>query len=245
MGRRLDRIGTRTRGSLMRTSLLVAGLLMLVGVTPTEAQAPTARTLTLSFDEGGRVTLVAQNVAVRDILAEWARQCGCYIVNADRMPGTLTMPVQFEQATQSDVLESLLRQAAGYVLTPKRAGSQGISNYETIFILATSNPVAGAYVPPPAAPVGPPPPTTGSPDDEIPPVMPRTSMPVTPPPVAAQPASSNPFGSRTSGPSAFEPSAPTPAAPAPGAPTTVPAQRPAPGRTSPVVPIVPVPPPGR
>lgn len=216
---------------------------LLAATTPAAAQAPTQPVLSLSFDATGRVTLVAHQVTVRDILAEWARQCGCLIVNAARLGGEpLAVPVQFEHARQSDVLETLLRQAAGYVLTPKQAGSQSVSNYETIYILATSTPTAGAYVPPPpaAGPVGPQPPTTGSPDDEIPPVVPQMPMaepqaPDTPQP----PASSNPFGSRTGGRNPFD-TDPAPTAPAPGSPA--PAAPRAPGRA---VPIVAVPPSGQ
>lgn len=222
----------------MRKWLIGTGAVWILAMAAAaSAQAPSDRAITFSFDPDGRVNLTARNVSVSDILAEWARQCGCYIVNADRMTATLPTPVQFEHAAQSDVLESLLRQAAGYVLTPKRAGVQAISNYETIFILATSNPVAGAYVPPPAVPTGPPPPSQGSPDDELAPVVPINQPPL---PTQLQqaaeppPPSSNPFGTRTG---AFEPT-PSPQGTSPGTP----AQRPAPGRSVPVVPVVPVPP---
>jgi hypothetical protein len=134
------------------------------------AQAPPVRTLQLAFHPDGLVSLSAQNVSVREILAEWARQCGCYVVNWDKLAGgPLTVPLQFERAPQGKVLESLLRQAAGFVLTPRRAGSQAISNYETIYILATSTASAGTYVPPVTVPPAVMPmPTPGSPEDEIP-----------------------------------------------------------------------------
>lgn len=237
----------------MRNTMIGAGLVfsLLVTAGPAAAQMPEARALNLSFDAQGRVNLTAQNVTVREILAEWARLCGCLIVNAAQLPGgSLTTPIQFENASQSAVLESLLRQAAGYVLTPKRAGVQSASHYETIYILATSNPITGAYIPPPM-PAALPLPTAGSPDDEIPPIVPpgaagagQTSAP---PP--AQPASSNPFGS----PSVFGSGSPfggtppntTPTPPAqPG--TVAPAPPSTPGSVIPrpygtPVPIVPVP----
>ncbi|MEO7192886.1 MAG: hypothetical protein ABI051_17715 [Vicinamibacterales bacterium] len=135
------------------------------------AQAPTApRVLQLTFDADGSVNLEAQNVTVREILAEWARQCGCYIVNAQSLQGgPLTIPVAFPHAPQGKVLESLLRQAAGYTLTPRRAGSPSLSQYETIYIVATSAPSQTAYTPPaPQQPTT----TQGSPEDEIPPIVP-------------------------------------------------------------------------
>ena len=217
---------------------------------PAAGQMPTERTLRLAFNADGTVNLTARNVSAREILAEWARLCGCHVVNAERLTGgAIMMPLQFDGASQSSVLQSLLRQAAGYVLTPRRAAAQGASNYETIFILPTSNPTAAAYVPPPAnssAMV----PTRGGPDDELPPVVPIPSS------TAAAPqnmpsAPSNPFGSRTSAPSVFAPgSQRTNPSAAPGSgplPPVVPfpnGQGPLPGGGVPM-PIVAVPPPGQ
>lgn len=187
----------------MRTLLIgLTCSLVLASTSPAAAQMPSfERTLQLSFNADGTINLAAQNVTVRDILAEWARQCQCHVVNAEQLSGgVIMMPLQFERATQSAVLGSLLRQAAGYVLTPKRAGSPGGSNYETIFILATSNPVAGPYIPPPVT-VPSLLPTTGSPDDELPPVVPiRDPEPNPSTQTPAQAPSSNPFGSRSTSP---------------------------------------------
>jgi hypothetical protein len=192
------------------------------------------------------VNLAAQNVAVRDILAEWARQCGCFIVNADRLSGVVSTPMQFTHARQSDVLGSLLRQAAGYVLTPRRNGEPGVSNYETIYILPSSNAVAGVYVPPPVPAAAPALPTRGAPDDEIPPLTPLAPAGVAPgvvpqAPAAADPppASSNPFGSRTSQNPFTSPAPPSQSPGAPGASAPAPQQS-VPGRAVPIVPIVPV-----
>lgn len=205
----------------MRTFVIgvTLGLVLgLAGAAPVAAQpVSTERTLRLSFNADGTVTLAARNVTVREILAEWARQCQCFVVNAERLPGgAIMLPLQFENASQSTVLETLLRPAAGYVLTPRRAGARSASNYETIYILATSNPVAGAYVPPPTASFVP---TAGAPDDELPPVVPiptQSSAPARQAP--PQPASSSPFGSRTNSP--FVGSGPAPGtAVAPGFPT--------------------------
>jgi hypothetical protein len=157
----------------------VAGMLQ-VGAASAAAQTPD-RVLQLSFDTEGRVTLRAQHVTVREILAEWSRQCGCYLVNAEKLTGGPVMvPLLFEQQPQSVVLTSLLRQAAGYVLTPRRAGATGPSQYEVIYILATSHPTAGAFVPQaPSMPMPAPISTPGSPNNEIPPVA-ETPAPAPP-----------------------------------------------------------------
>lgn len=216
----------------MRTFVIgvTLGLVLAVGTPVSARQFSAARELHLSFNADGTVNLTARNVTARDILAAWARQCQCHVVNAERLPGgAIMLPLQFENASQSAVLESLLRQAAGYVLTPKRPGRQSASNYETIYILATSNPVAGAYVPPPTTSIVP---TTGAPDDELPPVVPIPLQSGAPSRQAPpqQPATSSPFGSRTNSPFVSITPVSGPAA-APG--TVVPGTAPTPGTVTP------------
>jgi hypothetical protein len=184
----------------MRTVVIGVMLVLAVG-SPVAAQSFSAdRQLRLSFNSDGTVNLVARNVTARDILLEWGRRCQCHVINAEQLTGgAIMLPLQFEHAAQSAVLESLLRQAAGYVLTPKRAGAPTASNYETIYILATSNPVATAYAPPPTPSVVA---TPGAPDDELPPVVPIPMQGAAParqaPPQS--PASSSAFPSRANSP---------------------------------------------
>jgi hypothetical protein len=221
--------------------LLFGGAIVLGAAGPARAQsAVTAPSLQLSFDASGTVNLTARNVTVRDILSEWQRQCGCYVVNAEKMPGgPLAIPIQFEHASQAAVLESLLRGAAGYALTPKRAGDTSVSNFETIYIVATSHAVAGAYVP--SVPIAPaiPMPTQGAPDDELPPVMPQppqgtSAQPAAPPAPGTSPTSA-PVPRQPGTPGSFVPITPvgTPqsTAPAPGTVTPAPPPMPLPQGT--------------
>jgi hypothetical protein len=175
---------------------IVAAAGLILGVAAAAAaQTSSARTLKLSFEADGTVSLAAQNVTVREILAEWARLCGCYVVNADRLAGApLTIPIEFTRAPQSRVLESLLRPAAGYVLTPRRSSSAAASLYETIYVLAssTATSVPGAYSAYTPAPAAVPLVTPGVPEDEIPPLPPLVPQPrmpsgPTPAPPAPQP----------------------------------------------------------
>jgi len=169
----------------MRRILLAA--VVIVGFAAAQAWAQTpapSRVLTLSFDADGRVNLKAQGVTIREILAEWARQCGCYIVNAQGITGgPIALPFQFDHATQRQVLESLLRQVSGFTLTPKREGSTSVSMYETIYITPTSVASQSTYT----API-----MSSTPDDEIPPVPtplrvdPNAGQPPQPPQQAGQ-----------------------------------------------------------
>src|SRR5688572_31768144 len=122
----------------------IAVLLFALGYPLDAAAQSPPRKLQLTFEGDGTVTLDAASVSSREVLAEWARQCGCLIVNAQNVPGTLDMPVLFTRARQEIVLASLLRRAAGYALTPRRVGMTGPSQFETIYVLPTSNPSAAA-----------------------------------------------------------------------------------------------------
>jgi hypothetical protein len=96
----------------------------------------------------GRVTLIADDVPLRQILAEWARVGQTRIVNADKLVGP---PVTLQLVDQPEgvVLEILLRSAAGYMAAPRPAGTPGTSVYDRIMILATSRAPAVTNTPPP------------------------------------------------------------------------------------------------
>jgi hypothetical protein len=165
------------------TRLITAGILIIASIAGPSAAAaqPPARTLKLTFEADGTVTLNAASVSVREVLLEWARLCGCLIANAQNLAGTIDVPVQFDHSPQAVELGSLLRKSAGYILTPRSAGMTGPSEFETVYVLATSNPVAAPvpYSPSPSF-VSPPivqPPTAGAPADELPPLTPIPTLP--------------------------------------------------------------------
>jgi hypothetical protein len=102
--------------------------------------------LTLTIADG-RVTLVARDVTVREILAEWARVGQTRIVNAEKLVGG-PVTLQLENVPEAQALDTLLRSASGYIMAPRSAASSGPSMYDRIMILATSRAPAMA----PAAP---------------------------------------------------------------------------------------------
>ncbi len=185
--------------------VLVAGVSFSTGF----AQVPGGldRQLEISF-HGSNVTLKARNVSLPAILAEWARLSGCVIVNAERLPSApITIPVLYENMSQKTVLESLLRPAAGFILSPRTAGRAGATDFERVYILATSNPAPSGYTgstyqppvtasepPPEVPPIPPPPPQTAPPAEQAPPPANRpASMPgVQVPIIAVPPATTTP-----------------------------------------------------
>jgi len=85
----------------------------------------------------GRVTLVAHDVTVREILAEWARVGQARIVNGEKISGT-PVTLELEDVPEAQALDTVLRSAAGYVMVPRVAGNPGVSRYDRIMILASS-----------------------------------------------------------------------------------------------------------
>lgn len=162
--------------------LLLIAAIIAVGLTPQApgfAQAPAAPKVQVTFEPDGLVSLVANGATVREILAEWSRLGGSTFVNGERLSGA-PMTVQFLHQPEKDVISSVLRQASGFVLGPRRAGSIGASSLEVVYILPTSNPTAGGYVPSPTVPSRPQVSTPGAPDDELLPVQGR-GAPAAPP----------------------------------------------------------------
>jgi len=87
----------------------------------------------------GRVTLLARDVTVREILAEWARVGQARIINAEKIAGT-PVTLELQDVPEAQALDTVLRSAAGYVMVPRVAGAPGVSRYDRIMILASSRP---------------------------------------------------------------------------------------------------------
>ena len=177
----------------LAAAVLSAALMPQASGAVQDPAVPAGPKVKITFEEGGFVSLVSNGANVREILAEWSRQGGSTFVNSERLVGT-PLNLQFAHQPEKDVMASLLRQASGYVLGPRRAGTVGASSFEVVYILPTSNPMAGGYTSTPSYQQPPPPQysTVGSPDDEIPPVgrgaPPPQPAPGAPPPPGPQPA---------------------------------------------------------
>jgi hypothetical protein len=86
---------------------------------------------------GGRVTLHAQNVPVRTILAEWARLGGATVINGDRVEG-VPLTLELEGVPEREALDIILRGVSGYMLAAREPGGAGASMFDRIMILPTS-----------------------------------------------------------------------------------------------------------
>ena len=88
----------------------------------------------------GRVSIVARDATVRQILTEWARVGQTKIVNLERVPGG-PQTLELKDVTETEALDVLLRSLSGYIVAPRKIGSQGASTYDRIILIPT---VAGA-----------------------------------------------------------------------------------------------------
>jgi hypothetical protein len=141
--------------------------------------------------QGGRVTIIAHDVPLRQILQEWARVGSTNIVNAEKVPGA-PLTLELVDVPEQQALDTLLRSAAGYMAAPRPVGTVGASVYDRIMILPTSRPpaaTAAAVAPQPFQQPRPQPMPVDD-DDEEPVNMPMQNPPVVgafPGPNSAQP----------------------------------------------------------
>ena len=66
----------------------------------------------------GRVTIVAKDATLRQILAEWARVGQTKISNVDRIPGG-PVTLELRDVSEQQALSVLLRSLGGYVTAPR------------------------------------------------------------------------------------------------------------------------------
>jgi hypothetical protein len=122
---------------------------VLVGLAALAAPSPaSAGELTLSMN-GGRVTLVAQEVPLREILAEWARVGKTTIVNGEKLVGP-PLTLQLVDQPEREVLDLLLRAASGYIVAPRAVLLADASAFDRILIMPTSRPPAATFTQTPA-----------------------------------------------------------------------------------------------
>src|SRR5688500_19644164 len=87
--------------------------------------------------QDGRVTLEAQNVPVRQILAEWARLGGAKIINGEKVAGA-PVTLQLADVPERQALDIVLRSVSGYMLAARQTGTEGLSAFDRLLILPTS-----------------------------------------------------------------------------------------------------------
>jgi hypothetical protein len=130
----------------MRKQILcLVGVLAILGT----AAAASAGELSVKI-ANGRATVIAKDVPLRQILAEWAKVGDTKLVGAERVTGG-PATLELVDVPEKEALDILLRTAAGYIVAPRPANVAGASQYDRVIIMATSRPPAAtATMPPPA-----------------------------------------------------------------------------------------------
>lgn len=121
----------------MKKTLLRCGFVAAVAIGVTLAPRPaSAGELKLTM-QNGRVTIVADNVPLRQILQEWARVGQTKIVNAEKLTGP-NVTLQLLDAPEKDALDVLLRSASGYIAAPRPVSVANAAFYDRVTIMPTS-----------------------------------------------------------------------------------------------------------
>jgi hypothetical protein len=85
----------------------------------------------------GRVTIVAKDATVRQILTEWARVGRTRIVNVERIPGG-PITLELKDVPELEALDVLLRTLSGYMAAPRVASAPDASQFDAIVVMPTT-----------------------------------------------------------------------------------------------------------
>jgi hypothetical protein len=110
--------------------------------------------------QNGRVSLVAKDATVRQILTEWARIGQTKILNVERIPGG-PVTLELKDVSEQEALDVLLRTISGYMAAPRAMAAANLSRFDRIVVMPTT-------APPRSAAVAAPPPTLAQPQFQQP-----------------------------------------------------------------------------
>ncbi len=85
----------------------------------------------------GRVSIVATDATVRQILTEWARVGQTKIVNVERIPGG-PLTLELTDVPEDQALDLLLRSVSGYLAAPRPVMVANASRFDRIIVMPTS-----------------------------------------------------------------------------------------------------------
>lgn len=100
-------------------------------------QSASASSLSFSVRDG-RVTVIANDVTVREILVEWQRVGQTVITNLDKLKGP-RVTLELHDVPEATALAVLLRAVSGYVALPRTETISSGSLFKSILILASSS----------------------------------------------------------------------------------------------------------
>jgi hypothetical protein len=165
---------------------------------------------------GGLVTIIADDVPLSSVLAEWARIGQTKVINGEQIFTRVTFHIV--DTPERKALDIVLRSVAGYMAAERTVAGAGASAFDSIMILPTSRPPAnsGPIMNAPAMfntrPFAPPvPEVDDDPPGAMPPGMNPQNVPQTVPGMGPQPQQpQGPLTSPRPGPLPTSPQQPVP-----------------------------------
>ena len=109
---------------------------VLIAVAAWLVSASTASAQVQLTMQNGRVSLIAKDATVRQILTEWARVGQTKIVNMERVPGG-PITLELNNVTEAQALDVLLRALSGYITAPRPVDVANLSHFDRIIIMPT------------------------------------------------------------------------------------------------------------
>jgi len=110
------------------------------------AVAPAAADVQVTIQDG-KVSVIAKDATLRQIMAEWARVGETKVVNVERIPGG-PMTLELRGVPEDRALDILMRSLSGYLAAPRPVPSPTLSKFDRIIVMPT---VAAARAPATAA----------------------------------------------------------------------------------------------
>lgn len=101
--------------------------------------------------QNGRVSIVAKDATIRQILTEWARVGQTKIVNVERL-SSAPLTLQLTNVPELEALDVLLRSVSGYLTAPRPTTVPTLSAFDRIVVMPASATPRTAAMPGVAAP---------------------------------------------------------------------------------------------
>jgi hypothetical protein len=134
--------------------LLLSAFLFVAG-----SAMPAAAEVTIAFHDG-KVTILAHNATLRQVLAAWEASGGTRIKNREQVPN-LAVSIDLVDVPEARALATLLRPLTGFIASPRRTPVEGASTFAHLVVVPSLAPppqAAPAVTPPrPGMPSGNPP----------------------------------------------------------------------------------------
>ena len=121
---------TRNRSGRFVPAASLLIVLVLLGPAVSSAGAD----LQLSFSDG-RVSIVARDVSVAAILAEWERIGRTVVIHPERLAGDAVVTLELQDVSEGEALAILLRSTGGYIARGRDTAELDASRFDFIAIM--------------------------------------------------------------------------------------------------------------